>query len=422
MPRLALVIALLPAVAFADALDEQLAYRQLTDTERAMIRALSLADLEHSFDLSAHASVAGTAGRLTGGQINAGGEIAWNAGVCRPLLGGGEATADRTTDGEQLSGSVWGGFCFPFPMNRFEMILRSDYALQPRLSALPVARRARYTGINVDFKNTFIGWRSETREHAVMPFKISIGEFVQPELDIVNVDVAIAAYRRSYYTGRTLEILPVEYRSAGPSRPSGMGGVYLSSHAYAFSPFRLLRTSTGSLGDYALDADFVAGLAYATITDVPAGGMQAVPILHRTYDLFTDITLRATRGEDTFALHLRRSFEPTYTDELLLDTRGDLSWYRTHGKHGVLLGVFGASTKRIDHVGPVDATPSAGARGVYNYTLPGHTQLALSAEVARSFYATLDDTVALDADWSAQVNAAFTFAWARNPTVTVATP
>jgi hypothetical protein len=413
--RLVLVCSLLPAVAFAQSLEAQLAPYNLDETDRAIMRALWGGDIVHSFDVSAHASLAGTAGRTTGGQANAGGEIAWNLGKCRALVGGGDATADKTSEGEQLSGSIWGGFCLPFPMNRFEMIIKSDYLLQPRLSALPIARRARYTGFSIDFKNTFIGWRSETREHAILPFTFTIGTFAQPELDVGYGAFTIAAYRRTYNSGRMIEVLPVELRSAGPTEPADGGGFYLSSHAYAFSPFRIARTSTGSLGDYELEADFVAGLAYANITKAPVGGMQAAPVLHRTYDLYTDVTLRATKGEDTFSAHLRRSFEPTYTDELLLDTRGELSWYRTHGKHGVLFGVFGAVTKRIDRAGPIDSTPSAGARGVYNYALPGHTQFALSAEVARSFYATLDDTVALDADWSAQLNAAFTFAWARHP-------
>lgn len=403
---------MLPAVAVA----EDLGGDMLGLTENDALRALMGGGIEHTLDVSAQAALSGVAGRTTGGQASARGEVAWNLGVCRALVAGGEATLDRTADGEQVGGSVWGGFCLPFPMNRFEMIIRSDYALQPGLAALPIARRARYAGLTVDFKNTFIGWHTETREHAIFPIAISFGTFAQPDLDIGKVEVSIAAYRRTTDAGRVLEVLPVGMRSAGPALPAAMGGMYLSSHAYEFSPVRVARTSAGGLGDYALDADFVAGLGYAELTrppDDPAS--MVVPVLHRAYDLYADITVRATKGQDTFALHLRRGFEPTYTDELLLDTRGELSWSRTHGKHGALLGMFAATTRRIDRAGPVEATPSGGARGVYTYQLPAGTQLALSGEVARSFYATLDDTVALDADWSAQLAAAFTFGWDRHP-------
>lgn len=416
MLRLALAVSLLPALAIADELDEHLVRHELSEVDRTIIRALwPGAGIEHGFDLEAHAAVAGTAGRTTGAQANAGGEIAWDLGICRALVGGGDATAERAAAGEQLSGSLWGGFCLPFPMNRFEMILRSDYLLQPRLSALPIARRARYTGMAVDFTNTFIGWRSETREHAILPFTFTVGTFEQPALDIGHGGFAIAAYRQTANTGRVIEVLPVEMRAAGPARPAEGGGIYLSSTAYAFSPFRITRTSTGVLGDFALEADFVAGLGFATITDVPARPMEPSPVLHRDYDLFTDITLRATRGDDTITAHLRRAFEPTYTDELLLDTRAELAWQRTRGKHALLVGVFGATTARIDRTGSRASTPSAGARGSYSYQLPAHTVLALSGEVARSFYATLDDTIAADADWTGQVSAAFTFGWTRRP-------
>jgi hypothetical protein len=413
--RFALVIALLPAVAAADALDDSLAPYSLSESERSLIRALSFADFEHSLELEAHASVSGLAGRLTGGQATAGGEIAWNAGPCRALVGGGEATADKTSEVTQLSGSFWGGFCLPFPMNRFEMIVKSDYALQPSLAALPVAQRARYTGITVDFRNTFIGWKTKTREHAVIPFALTFGTFEQPDLDIGKVGASIAAYRRTDVSGRMVEILPAAMRAAGPANFAAASGLYLSAEASEISPFRLVKTSPGSLGPFTLEADFVAGLGHANISRPPAGGMQMAPVLYRDYDLFVDTTIRAIHGEDTVALQLRRAFEPTFTDEVLLDTRADLSWYRNHGKHAVLLGAFAAVTRRMDRAGPVDSTPSGGLRGIYNYTLPGHMKLALSGEVARSFYATLDDTLALDAAWSAQLNASFSFAFTRKP-------
>ena len=353
---IAVVLALLvPAAAAADSLEE-LSQSSLSETERTVIRMLALGDIEHSFDLSAQASLAGMTGRQTGGQASAGGEIAWNLGVCRALVGGGQGTADKTAEAHRLSGSFWGGFCLPFPMNRFEMVLRTDYQLQPRLSALPVARRASYTGFTVDFKNTFVGWRSPRREHAVLPFTFSIGTFAQAALDVGKGGVTIAAYRRTDTSGRTLEILPVELRSAGPALGGGNGGVYLSTDAFELSPFRLLRTEAGSLGDLAVEADFVAGLGYGAISAPREGGMQVAPILYRTYDLFTDITVRATRGKDTFSAHLRRAFEPS-TRELLLDTRGELSGSATKGASC-------SSAVRCRHAawiaGPIDSTPSAG--------------------------------------------------------------
>ena len=191
--------------------------------------------------------------------------------------------------------------------------------------------------------------------------------------------------------------------------------MYLSSHATEYSPFKITRTSPGSVGSFAIEADFVAGVAYGKLTDAPEGGQQMAPIRVDAYDLFADATLRATRSEDTFALRLRRAFEPTYTDELLLDTRLDASWLRTHGKHTMLAGAFVARTKRFTKDDTRDTTESGGLRGAYIYKLPKKTQLMLTGEVARSFYATLDDTAAIDAAWSAQATAAFSFTTRATP-------
>jgi hypothetical protein len=405
--RLACVISLLPAIAAADALtsDEAWLTAELT---RAVY-----GDLTSALDTEAHASVSGQAGRQTGGQAIVGGEIAWNVGLCRALLAGGEGAIEN----EQLSGSAWGGFCLPFPMNRFEMVLRTDYQLQPSLASLPVALRARYTGISVELRNTFVGWRSAEREHAIFPMAISMATFQQGELvDTGRVQFDIDVYRRTTKaTGRVVQVLPIGYRAAGPAIPAGTGGMYLSSHAAEYSPFKITRTEAGSLGPFAIEADFVAGLAYGKLTDPPAGGQQMAPVLVSAYDLFADATLRASRGEDTFSLRLRRAFEPTYTDELLLDTRLDASWLRVTGKHTLLAGAFLANTKRFTKEGTHDTTQSGGLRGAYVYKLPRKTQLMLSGEVARSFYATLDDTAAIDAAWSAQATAAFSFTTRATP-------
>jgi hypothetical protein len=405
--RLACVISLLPAIAAADTLTSDEAW-----IEAELTRAV-YGDLTSALDTEVHASASAQAGRQTGGQANVGGEVAWNVGLCRALLAGGEAAIEN----EELSGSAWGGFCLPFPMNRFEMVLRTDYQLQPSLASLPVALRARYTGISVEFKNTFVGWSNAEREHAIFPMVISMATFQQGEaIDTGRVQFDIDIYRRtSKKTGRIVQILPIGYRAAGPAVPAETGGMYLSSHAAEYSPLKITRTSTGSLGPFAIEADLVAGLAYGKLTDPPQGGQQMAPILVTAYDLFADATLRATRGDDTFALRLRRAFEPTYTDELLLDTRLDASWLRVSGKHTMLAGAFVANTKRFTKDAMQDTTQSGGLRGAWVYKLPKKTQLMLTGEVARSFYATLDDTLAVDAAWSAQATAAFSFSSRATP-------
>ncbi|MBA3499925.1 MAG: hypothetical protein H0T65_06120 [Deltaproteobacteria bacterium] len=408
MFRLACVISLLPCIAAADdalTSDEVWVQKALTDAVYG--------DLTSALDTEVHASVSGQAGRQTGGQAIVGGEVAWNVGLCRALLAGGEAAVEN----EELSGSAWGGFCLPFPMNRFEMVLRTDYQLQPSLASLPVALRARYTGISVEFKNTFVGWSSTEREHAIFPMVISMATFQQGEtIDTGRVQFDIDIYRRTTKkTGRILQVLPIGYRAAGPAIPAETGGMYLSSHAAEYSPFKITRTSTGSFGPFAIEADFVAGLAYGSLTDAPEGGQQMAPVRVSGYDLYADAALRATRKDDTFALRLRRAFEPTYTDELLLDTRLDASWFRTHGKHTLLAGAFVANTKRFTKDDTRDTTQSGGLRGAYIYKLPKKTQMMLTGEVARSFYATLDDTLAVDAAWSAQATAAFSFTTRATP-------
>ncbi len=404
--RLACLILLVPALADADTLtsDEVWVRKALTDAVYG--------DLTSALDTEAHASASAQVGRQTGGQAIAGGEIAWDVGLCRALLAGGEGAIEN----EQLSGSAWGGFCLPFPMNRFEMVLRTDYKLQPSLASLPTALRARYTGISVELKNTFVGWKSETRAHAIFPLAITMATFQQGEtIDTGRVQFDIDVYRASYKTGRIIQVLPIGYRAAGPAIPAAEGGMYLSSHAAEYSPFKITRTSTGSFGPFAIEADFVAGLAYGKLTDAPAGGQQMAPIRMDVYDLFADATLRATRKDTTYSLRLRRAFEPTHTDELLLDTRLDASWLRIHGKHTIVAGGFVANTERFTKDDTRDTTHSGGLRSAYIYKLPHKTQMVLAGELARSFYATLDDTLAVDAAWSAQASAAFSFTTRATP-------
>ena len=401
--RLALVIALLPALAAAE--DGPLTL----SSQDEWLNRIAFRDLKSDLAYSVHASVGAQAGRVTGVQANAGGEIAWDVGPCKALVAGGEGAQDN----EQSSGSLWGGFCIPFPMNRFEFVLRTDYLLQPSLSSAPIALRARYSGISVQLKNTFIGWRDDDVEHAIIPLDVTMGTFLQEGVDTGGVTFELSAYKRIRSTGRVIEVLPWAYRAAGPAIPAASGGMYLSAHAQEVSPFKITRTSAGSLGPFEVEADFAAGLAYGKLTDPPAAGSAPetpAPIRSSAYDLYADATLRATRGEDTFSLRLRRAFEPTYTDEILLDTRVEASWLRVHGKHTMLLGGFGATTRRMDKMGATETTPSGGFRAAYVYRLPKHLQLTLAGEVARSFYAALDDTRASDAAWVGQSSAQLAFA------------
>lgn len=407
--RLAAVIALFPALAHADPITH----------EEALVRQFMFGDLTSELDGELHAEVAAQAGRVTGPRAVAGGELVWDVGACRALVAGGEGTVERDRERAQIGGSVWGGFCFPVPLNRFEFVLRGDFALQPGLASLPVAARARYTGITADFKNTFVAWRTSAAEHAVFPFAATFGTFAQVGLDTGRVTFELDAYRRISKTGHILQVLAWSIRAAGPAVPAEGGGMYLSAMAQEVSPLKLVRTSAGALGPFVVEADLAVGLAYGELTDPPAGDVtaptdaQMSTVRYRDYDLYADATLRATRGDDTLSLRLRRAFEPTYTDELLLDTRVEASWQRIRGKHAVVAGAFAAVTQRMDRGGPIDRTPSGGVRGAYAYRLPARMQLALAAELARSFYATLDDARALDVAWTAQASASISFTTRR---------
>lgn len=400
MLRLALVIALLPTIAVAE--DGPLTL----SSQDEWLNRIAFRDLKSDLASSVHAAVGAQAGRVTGAQANAGGEIAWDVGPCKALVAGGEGAQDN----EQSSGSLWGGFCIPFAMNRFELVLRTDYLLQPSLSSAPIALRARYSGISAQIKNTFIGWRDDDVEHAILPVDIAMGTFEQEGVDTGSVSFTASAYKRIHTSGRVIEVLPWAMRAAGSASFAAAAGMYLSSEAQEVSPFRITRTSAGSLGPFAVEADFAAGLAYGALSNPPAGGQMVPPVIAHAYDLYTDATLRATRGEDTFSLRLRRAFEPTYTDEVLLDTRLEASWMRVHGKHTMLVGAFGATTRQMDKLAATRTTPSGGMRAAYVYRMPHHLQLTLAGEVARSFYAALDDSRATDAAWVGQSSAQLAFA------------
>lgn len=389
-------ILLLPAIAAAEEPEPE---------DVRIAKEILLGDIEHELDLSVHASAGAEAGRETRALAAAGGEIAWDVGKCRALFLGGDANVQ----GKVGSGSIWGGFCFPSPINRMELTVRGDQALEPTLASLPISLRSRYAGFSVEVKNTFIGWR----EHEIIPMSFAIGTFDQPGLDIGYASLAISAYRRVRADGRALEILPIGMRSAGNAYPAVAGGIYLAPTAYEFSPFRIARTSAGELLGHSIEADFVAGLAYAAISDPPPTGYGMSTVVYRDYDVYTDMTVRATRDENTFALHLRRAFEPTYTEELLLDTRAEASWTRKSKTRTLSAGTFAALTKRMDRSGPVDSTPWGGVRAAFVQTLPLRTELQLTAEAARSFYASLDEGLAHQAAWSARATATLAFKFER---------
>ena len=199
MLRLALVIALLPTIAVAE--DGPLTL----SSQDEWLNRIAFRDLKSDFAYSVHAAVGAQAGRVTGAQANAGGEIAWDVGPCKALVAGGEGAQDN----EQSSGSLWGGFCIPFPMNRFELVLRTDYLLQPSLSSAPIALRARYSGISVQMKNTFIGWRDDDVEHAILPVDIAMGTFEQEGVDTGSVSMGLGmcvlAAARAASSGASLQ-------------------------------------------------------------------------------------------------------------------------------------------------------------------------------------------------------------------------
>jgi hypothetical protein len=394
------LLALIPTVAHA-----QLGAPPEDTEEVKIFKEMMFGDIKHELDLDVHGSVGAEAGRETRALASVGGEIAWDVGRCRALFAGGEANVQ----GDVGSSSIWGGFCFPSPFNRMELTIRGDQSLEPGLGSLPIAMRSRYAGFGVEIKNTFIGYK----EHEIIPMTFALGTFDQPGIDTGYANFAISAYRRNRADGRQLEILPFGMRAAGNAIAAVGGGIYLAPTAYEVSPLRIARTSAGELLGYAVEADLVAGLAYATIANPPDSRMGPSTVVFKDYDLFTDMTIRATRDESTFAIHLRRAFEPTYTEELLLDTRAEASWTYATKTRTLFAGTFLSLIRRMDRSGPVDSTPFGGVRAAFVQKLPYLVELQLNAEAARSFYASLDETAAYDAQWSARATANLAFRFAR---------
>jgi hypothetical protein len=406
-----LVIALYPTAALAEdePTDEQ------TAAANEVLSRLTFGRNGFTSDLvwTAHAEAIVQAGRDTGAKTSGGGEVAWQVGACKALFLGGEGAAERGRSQQAIaSGSIWGGFCIPFPMNRMEFTLRSDYELQPRLSALPVALRSRFAGMSVQIRNTFVAWDSGTVDHELAPFNFTIGVFEQPTIDIGRGGFDIAAYRRTdTASGQQFAFLEFGMRAAGPAVPGYEGGVYLSTTAWELAPVRATGIPVGEGLGFDFGIDFSAGVAGGTISKPPASRMGPSEPLLREVDFFASTTLRASRGNDTFALAARRAFEPTFTEELLLDTRLDASWTRDLGKNVFQLGALTAVTQRHASGGVTDTTPSGGFRAAYVRRLwKDYAHLTLTGEVAHSFFAKLDDAPARDAEWAGQTSATLSIA------------
>jgi hypothetical protein len=210
-----------------------------------------------------------------------------------------------------------------------------------------------------------------------LPFTIKITRTSQDELELRDVEIQTAFFRW-LKRGRTIDFVGLELHSidAGAEVGVAMGSVYA------------VRVTNFELGRHlAVDAELgakgtgtMSGSSGTVTTPEPLYGMGAG---------VGRLELRGRFARGGFTLAGERAFYPTMELGLALDTRAsgqvDLRLGRTTlSAHG-----FGARTQRTAADGATSNDLTYGGGLMLAHALPHRLTLVASAELARSFYATL---------------------------------
>lgn len=347
-------------------------------------------------------------------------DVAYASAECRwvGLAGGLQAYADQNQEG--LSGSETFTFCLPLPMHLPEISIQHEHELRPHLAAPPFFRASRLSSWSVSMRSRMLRFNvTPTSELRIARTSLDIGSVKQPvdealmdtfdaAVDVSSVEVAWPG-KGFLGANRVLDIMLVRVISR-TTEIDATGERFAAGKALVFSPVRLtgfgrapfffdfdLGVSTGTLSEYDLYMTNPDGTSERTNTDT----------LVSTEGAHLDVHMMWSKDARAHGLRYRQEIAPSSYRALVVDQRLS-GWTRFGSSHGDSSGPtdvhgFLARSTFIDENRQLEQELTGGI-GLSRYLrLHGPMGMNLSAEFARSFYASLHGTAQNRADWTARV-------------------
>lgn len=321
----------------------------------------------------------------------AGGRAGWHRGlqVC------GKTAIDA---GPHTSGRTGLGLAFPHAFWSVSIGFEQDWQVQPALSAPRQWLRRAYTQNRAAFSFQVATWRGKDGAvSSVLPMRM--GATWQDQRDAVGAEPRMlenlsgAAFERLDERG-TLRVLPWSSDAVyemidmpGPPDPS--------------APPPPATSWLGTLGVLAIDRTLADGVRL----ELDGGYVWSSERLRcRGCAPFAGVLgLTVPRGDDRWSVRATRAAYLAFDDVVTIEDRLTAGWTRSGRRHALRATAFAAAT-RTSAAGPdLDVEVTGGGAVAVDLGLPQGLTMTTELEVARSFYAHLDGTLAPQAEPAARL-------------------
>ena len=392
------------------------------DAECAMRQVIGSFPTDFRWNL--HGSLS-TDGRATsdGDQrlaaLGAGLDVAYASNECR-WIGAAvdvEGYADRET--RHLSESEELTFCLPIP-HLPELTLRRQRELIPRLSAAPYFRASRYGTTGFDLRTRMLRFELESMDLRIGYSSLAASMLSQEvdgaiertdEFDVSMGIVQMAWPDRGFLGDeRVLDLMlaRVLVRGSGETDENGMSP---QATAIAFSFFRF--TGVGN-GRRSLDLDL--GMAMGYFSDVGPSTMNPDGTIEQNIDAGIGVaTVHANvhymwgDGRAAQGIQYQHTLAPSSYSTLVAENRLSVWARRGDEKNTTTVRGFAALTQIVDEEADVERVATGGLAVSRDMRVGDHFHLGLTGEAARSFYANLHGTSAVEVGWAARLQAEIAF-------------
>lgn len=366
-------------------------------------------DVGWIYHIGADASIEGSANSSTRfeqiGFVGANVELAYSSSACRHIGIGGDIGTYAAPEGRGFSGSQALTVCSPTPAYPVEVTLSYERELRPRLAAAPYFLPSRFDSLGLEVQLPWVGLQYHWGQQRFMNARLRTHVFNQgiegQNIETFELDFDVRAWgfvwpERGFMNEDTeLDIIRIQVRdrySYPASRGLSAGGVNVTSIA-------VVGVSGLALGErYYVDGDI--GFASALTSEVMTSDGTQVDL-----DVLSPVLRLGVRGTNDRFLYggmLQRSVQPTAYRAVLVEDRLS-GWLQLGLDDDTVFRGFVARTDIIGESAGVDYI--GGVSAERTITSNKHTRLRVRAEMARTFYATMNDGPGLNPAWIGRVSA-----------------
>jgi len=295
---------------------------------------------------------------LSAGQLVANGRVGWRSGL--QACGSTDVIAGTQTRGDTAFHIV-----FPWPFfETAELGFEQQWQLRPRLDASRIYLRGLYSSTAFQGGMAPVVWaHQDGGAGAVLPFRFSDLQRDQVRSWATLETIQFSAYESTHPDGRRLEVLPITIQTM---YPLGLGNI--NQDPPPLSSSELARVDavalTRHVNGVTIEADGGALFASRPIA-LPVAG-----------------TLGVAWGP--WSVRAQRSAFLAMDDSITIENRVTAGYHEGMWRAGAFTALTHTSTDSHPQV------TGGGSAGV-DVALPEQVKLALDVEVARSYYARLDN-------------------------------